>query len=136
VGNLPNIKMDETLLYQIFQNFFSNALKFHSEDTPPIIEVNCEKNHEAYVFSIADNGIGIEEAYFHKIFEVFQRLYERGRYSGSGIGLATCKKIVEERGGKIWVESKIGEGSTFYFSIPHSLPESSKVAISKAAVLQ
>lgn len=115
-GELPDIKGDPVLISQLFQNLISNAIKFKS-DRPPEISISCEIKNEEYLFSIIDNGIGIQEEYADKIFIIFQRLHSKEKYPGTGIGLAICKKIVEKHGGKIWVKSKIGEGSTFYFTI-------------------
>ena len=95
----------------------SNGMKFHSERTPIII-VDCEKKKDLYIFSIKDNGIGISKNNQEKIFEMFRRLHSKEEYPGTGIGLATSKKIVANMGGDIWVESKVGVGSTFFFAIP------------------
>jgi PAS domain S-box-containing protein len=117
---LPVIKGYPTELKQLFQNLISNALKFRKIDVNPLINISAEKNNEHWTFSFKDNGIGIEERYYEKIFIIFQRLHTRNEFEGSGIGLSHCKKIVELHGGKIWVESRIGEGSTFYFTIPEN----------------
>ncbi len=115
---LPVVFGDESQLLLLLQNLITNAIKFRKENEPPRIHISaaCEKNE--YVFSISDNGIGIEEQYFDRIFTIFQRLHTREEYQGTGIGLSVAKRIVERHGGKIWVESEFGEGSTFYFSIP------------------
>jgi PAS domain S-box-containing protein len=115
-ANLPSLKIDFTLLVQIFQNLIANSIKYKSEKDP-FIQISAEKKEKEWLFIIKDNGIGIEEQYFKKIFIIFQRLHSRDQ-SGTGIGLATCKKIVENYGGQIWVESKMGEGSTFFFTLP------------------
>ena len=114
---LPSIFINKSHMLQLFQNLISNALKFKKE-TPPKIYIDAIKNENEWIFSVKDNGIGIEEKFFDRIFNIFQRLHTREEYPGAGIGLAICKKIIQRYNGKIWVESKIGEGSTFYFTIP------------------
>jgi PAS domain S-box-containing protein len=114
---LPSVRADATQLIQLFQNLVGNAIKFRSEQ-PPHIHVAVTDAGEFWQFSIQDNGIGIEPQYFERIFQVFQRLHTRREYKGTGIGLAICKKITDRHGGKIWVESKPGQGSTFYFTLP------------------
>jgi PAS domain S-box-containing protein len=116
-GNLPVIMADSTQLAQVFQNLISNAIKFHSEKTPEI-EISAKKKANEWLFSVKDNGIGIEAKFSDRIFEVFKRLNKREEYPGTGIGLSICKKIVERHGGRIWVESVPGEGSVFYFTLP------------------
>lgn len=122
VGNLPEITANEAQMLQLMQNLIGNGIKFHHPDTKPIIQVGCERQNHHWVFSIADNGIGIDPQYMDRIFIIFQRLHTRDEYSGTGIGLAVSKKIVEKHGGKIWLESEPGKGTTFYFSIPVKQP--------------
>jgi len=114
--NLPIVKSSSLLMIQLFQNLITNAIKFHS-DKPPQINIFVKEHEKEWLFSVQDNGIGLDEKYAEKIFVIFQRLHTRDVYEGTGIGLAICKKIVEQHGGKIWLESKLGQGTTFYFTI-------------------
>lgn len=114
---MPEIKASKTQINQLFQNLISNAIKFRGPHSP-VINIDCQKNNDQYIFSIKDNGIGINPENQQKIFEMFRRLHTNEEFEGTGIGLATCKKIVEKHKGKIWVESTVGEGSSFFFSIP------------------
>jgi chemotaxis family two-component system sensor kinase Cph1 len=104
-------------MVQVFQNLISNAAKFRGNE-PPRIHVSATKKENDWIFSVHDNGIGIDPQYFKRLFVLFQRLHDRDKYPGTGIGLAICKKIVERHGGRIWVESQLGKGATFYFTIP------------------
>ncbi len=117
IGPLPKVWGDKVQLTQLFQNLVSNALKYHS-DEPPRIRIYAEEETNCWKFAVQDNGIGIDPQFFDKIFIIFQRLHNKSDFSGTGIGLAICKKIVERHGGKIWVESSPPQkGSTFYFTI-------------------
>lgn len=115
--SLPTIMGDEVLLIQLFQNLIGNALKFHGEK-PPQIDISVEKREQEWCFCICDHGIGIESQYAQRIFQIFQRLHSSNKYPGTGIGLAICQKIVERHKGRIWLNSQLGEGSSFYFSLP------------------
>jgi light-regulated signal transduction histidine kinase (bacteriophytochrome) len=126
---LPAIAVDPSQLSRVFQNLIGNAIKFHGEESPRI-HISAERKGGEWVFSVRDNGIGMNSDQFERIFMVFQRLHTREEYDGTGIGLAICKKIIERHGGRIWVESEEGKGSTFYFTIPigkqdkeHTAPE-------------
>jgi light-regulated signal transduction histidine kinase (bacteriophytochrome) len=114
---LPVVRGYATELKQLFQNMISNSIKFHREGEPPVITISCKKNAGAWEFSFRDNGIGIEAQHHERIFIIFQRLHNRLEYEGSGIGLSHCKKIVELHRGKIWVDSQLGGGSNFQFTI-------------------
>ncbi|HFB99715.1 MAG TPA: tetratricopeptide repeat protein [Phaeodactylibacter sp.] len=120
--NLPAVKAHRTQLIQLLQNLISNGLKFKGDRNPKVI-VDCEKKDKEYVFSVKDNGIGISKENLEKVFEMFRRLHTRDEYEGTGIGLATCKRIVNTWGGDIWVASEEGEGSTFFFSVPCSVAQ-------------
>ncbi|MFB0517363.1 MAG: ATP-binding protein, partial [Candidatus Neomarinimicrobiota bacterium] len=113
---LPMVMADTSHLVQLFQNLIGNAIKFHGKD-PPNIHVSAKENESKWIFSVRDNGIGIDPQYADRIFRIFQRLHGREEYPGTGIGLAICKKIVEHHGGNIWVESQPGKGSAFYFDL-------------------
>lgn len=120
--NLPEIMADKRQMIQLFQNLIGNAIKFKKPGTHPEIHVKARKdeNKREYIFSVADNGIGIEKQYMNRIFVIFQRLHTRNEYEGTGIGLAVSKRIVERHGGTIWVDSEPQSGSTFYFTIPEN----------------
>jgi signal transduction histidine kinase len=114
---LPEVIGDLGQLTQLFQNLAGNAIKFRSDESPKVL-VSAKRTEEAWTFSVKDNGIGIDTGHSQRIFQIFQRLHKRGEYSGTGMGLAMCKKIAERHGGRIWVESAPGMGSTLLFSIP------------------
>lgn len=108
---------DEAQLSRLFQNLIGNAIKFRGQE-PLKIQISADRKEDEWIFSIRDTGIGIELEQAERIFVIFQRLHTRAEYSGTGIGLAICKKIIESHGGRIWVESSLGKSSTFYFTIP------------------
>lgn len=114
---LPTIKGDIVQLTQLFQNLIGNAVKFRGE-APPKVHVGVVQKGAEWEFTVRDNGIGIAEQDYQRIFVVFQRLHSREKYSGTGIGLSVCKRIVERHEGRIWVESRLGKGTTFHFTMP------------------
>jgi signal transduction histidine kinase len=121
VGKLPNITAYSTEFSMLMQNLLGNAIKFSKKDVPPIIKISVKEMENEYRFSVADNGIGMEPKHAERVFDLFGRLHTKDEYEGTGIGLAHCKKIVDLHGGRIWVESLPGKGSTFYFMISKSL---------------
>jgi CheY-like chemotaxis protein len=117
VDQLPDVAVERSQLVQLFQNLVSNALKYRGSE-PPQIALRVEKNVNQWLFSLSDNGIGIDSTYANKIFDMFARLHGKGQYPGTGMGLAICKRIVTSHGGTIWVESEVGQGSIFLFTLP------------------
>lgn len=126
IGNMPNIITFKAPIRQVLQNLISNALKYQQDSIIPEINIQCERDYDFWKFSVKDNGIGIEEEYHDKIFEIFQRLHNKEEFSGTGIGLAIVKKIIEGMSGKIYLTSQKGVGSTFYFTIPIKQFQSTK----------
>jgi signal transduction histidine kinase len=118
---LPTLAVDANQIVMLFQNLMGNAVKFHG-GRPPEIDVSARWQAGHWVFAVRDNGIGIEPQYYEQIFQIFRRLHTRKQYPGTGIGLAVCKKIVERHGGRIWVQSQPGLGSTFLFTLPDQKP--------------
>jgi len=116
VGDMPVVQGQPAQLSALFQNLIANAIKFRREE--PAIRVSARDEGGEWLLSVEDNGIGIEVEQFERVFQVFQRLHAKDEYPGTGIGLAVCKKIVERHGGRIWLESQPGVGTTFYFTIP------------------
>lgn len=116
---LPQVTANAPQIVQLLQNLISNALKFRREGVPKI-HIGVQRKRNEWLFSVADNGIGIGPEYTERIFVIFQRLHNREEYPGTGIGLSICKKIVEKHNGRIWLESEVGVGTTFYFTLPSS----------------
>ena len=114
---LPKVMADDVQFVQLLQNLISNSIKYNDRDTPEV-HLGAEEKDDEWVFSVKDNGIGIDPEYKDNVFEIFKRLQTKEEYEGSGIGLSVCKKIVERHGGRIWLESEPGEGTTFYFTVP------------------
>ncbi len=129
---LPAIAVDPSLLTHVFQNLIGNGIKFHGDATPHV-HIAVQPSGEEWIFSVRDNGIGIETQYNDRIFRIFERLHTSDRYPGSGVGLAISKKIVERHGGRMWLESQPGKGSTFYFSIPKEV-QSDEISAGMAAL--
>jgi len=118
IGDLPTVLADEAQITQLFQNLLGNAIKFAKTGEAPHIDVSASWKNGEWIFSVADSGVGIDPKYQERVFEIFQRLHSRSEYSGTGIGLAVCKRIIERHGGRIWVASELGQGATFKFSLP------------------
>ncbi len=125
---LPTVMADPTQLVQVLQNLILNEIKFRSEEAPKI-HISVERKANEWIFSVRDNGIGIDPHYSKKIFEIFKRLHTREKYPGTGIGLVICKRIIERHGGLIWVESELGKDSTFYFTLSINTAQISKIIL-------
>jgi signal transduction histidine kinase len=117
-GLPEEIIADRSQLIQLFSNLISNSIKYAKKDTPPVVNISSKDKGDVWEFCVSDNGIGIEQQYYERIFQVFQRLHGRTAIPGYGLGLSICKRIIERHGGKIWVESKFGEGTEFFFTLP------------------
>ena len=115
--SLPTVFADKNQMVQVFENLITNAIKFRGKE-PPKIDISAQKGNKEWIFTVKDNGIGINPKHQKQIFEVFKRLHTRKEYPGTGIGLSIAQKIIERHNGRIWVESKPEKGSTFYFTIP------------------
>jgi light-regulated signal transduction histidine kinase (bacteriophytochrome) len=129
---LPQVVGDTTQLTQVFQNLIGNAIKFCTQDVPQV-HVSAQQSEKEWLISVKDNGIGISPQFHRRIFEIFQRLHGRSEYSGTGLGLALCQRIIERHGGRIWVESEPGQGSTFYFTLPFAEKTEDATVASMAA---
>lgn len=122
-GSLPTVLGDATQMLQLFQNLVGNAVKYRKPSVPPRVVVSAIRRKDEGIFSVRDNGIGMRKEDYETVFQMFRRLHTKEEYPGTGIGLASCKKIVEQHGGRIWVESSPGEGSTIFFSVPIIMKE-------------
>jgi signal transduction histidine kinase len=118
IGPLPTVRFDNDRLYQVFLNLVSNALKFQRPGDPPRVAVRAQRREAEWLFTVEDNGIGIDAKHLAMVFGAFKRLHAAGEYEGSGLGLAICQQIIEQHGGRIWVESEPGRGSRFQFTVP------------------
>lgn len=123
IDNLPTIITSKTLISILLQNLIGNAIKYQDGSRPPEISVLYDETPDEWVFKVSDNGIGIEKEYQEKVFAMFQRIHRKEDYPGTGIGLCTCKKFIENYGGKLWFDSQLGSGTTFYFSVPKNIGE-------------
>jgi len=115
---LPSIRTSSTEMTQLFQNLISNAIKFRKDNVIPRIKIRAKEEGKNFLFEVRDNGIGIAKENQQKVFALFERIHSTNEFEGTGIGLATCEKIVKNMGGKIWLESELGVGTTFFFTIP------------------
>jgi light-regulated signal transduction histidine kinase (bacteriophytochrome) len=123
---LPMVEADEMKLTQVLQNLIANAIKFAKPDSRPEIDIMAREAPSEWLFSVSDKGIGFDPKYSGRIFQVFQRLHGPGQYSGNGIGLAICRRIIEHHGGRMWAESELGIGSNFFFTLPVSRPRENR----------
>ena len=131
--NLPVILCHPVRFSSVIQNLISNSLKYQTKDSSPIIKISAVEDSDNWKFCIEDNGIGMKQEYCEQIFLPFKRLHRKEEYSGTGIGLAICKKIIEKMGGRIWAESELGNGSKFYFTIPKKIPTKNNIKMENAA---
>jgi len=116
-GDLPEVYGERSLLGLVLQNLMSNAIKFHG-DEPPVVRVSARRDGQHWELAVSDNGIGIDPEYADRIFVIFQRLHDRATYSGTGIGLAMCRKIIEYHGGRVWLDTSMTGGARFCFTLP------------------
>ncbi len=122
IGPLPNVYGDESLLLQVWTNLISNAIKYSSKVSEPLVEIGCEKKDGEIIFSVHDNGVGFDMQYADRLFNVFQRLHSVEEFPGTGVGLALVNRIMTKHGGKVWVEAEVNKGATFFFSLPDAGP--------------
>jgi light-regulated signal transduction histidine kinase (bacteriophytochrome) len=122
-GELPVVMGDRSQLVQLMQNLIGNGLKYHGEEAPHV-QVSAKSDGNEWIFSVRDNGIGIDPKYYDRIFEIFKRLHDQTEYPGTGIGLAVCRRVVTRHGGRIWLESEAGHGSVFHFTLPEGTDKS------------
>ncbi len=123
-GSLPTILVNEVQYHQLFQNLLDNALKYQADDNQPVIEISCQEKNSMWLISFKDNGIGINDDFKMKVFDLFQKFHNKKEYEGTGVGLSICKRIVENNGGDIWITSEEGVGTTFEFTVPKTeMPE-------------
>jgi light-regulated signal transduction histidine kinase (bacteriophytochrome) len=120
---MPTLQVDRGQMVRLFQNLVGNAIKYRKPDQPPIVHISAEQKGTDWVISIRDNGIGFDPKYASTIFEPFKRLHTDQEYPGTGVGLAICRRIVQSQRGRIWAESQVGEGTTFYFTLPVNSPQ-------------
>jgi signal transduction histidine kinase len=118
IAHLPEVYSDRSLMFQLFQNLLSNAIKYRRPNVPPEVKVGFEEGDSEWKFAVKDNGLGIPKEYYYTVFQAFKRLHNKSDYEGSGVGLAICKKIIELHNSKIWIESAVNEGTTFFFTLP------------------
>jgi light-regulated signal transduction histidine kinase (bacteriophytochrome) len=117
--NLPEIETERIVVDQVFSNYISNALKYNN-NPEPVVKINYQESASHHIFSVNDNGQGIPEQFHEKVFVIFQTLQAKDKTDSTGVGLAIVKKLIEEKGGKVWLESQEGQGTTFFFSLPKS----------------
>ena len=134
-SELPMVSGNPTQIRQVFSDLISNAIKYHRFGVSPKINIAASLSRGMWTFSVDDNGIGIETEYFDRIFGLFERLHSRVSYSGTGLGLAIVKKVISRHGGRIWLTSDVGKGTTFYFTLPTVEAESKKSAIEFESIL-